>query len=152
MGRAARARAWRRNCDVNDSQAGRTRRMFYRGQAKRDSQVRDWSFLPKSCQKCILKNMGQNCLKFHLSHIKLIACIVLQLHAVLPYSIAPRPEFVVWEPQNRHCGDDLLDPIDWLVRVALYWDCGTSTGISEIEGGTDSGEKLRVIRPSIARR
>ena len=37
-----------------------TRSMFYKGQAKRDSQVRDQSFLPKSCQYCILKNKGQN--------------------------------------------------------------------------------------------
>ena len=51
-----------------------TRSVFYKGQAIRDNQLREKSFLPKSCQKYILKNKGQNWLKFHLSLIKQIAC------------------------------------------------------------------------------
>ena len=35
--------------------------------------------MPKSCQKCILKNKGQNYLKFHLSLIKQIACSKIEI-------------------------------------------------------------------------
>ena len=49
--------------------------MICKGQAIRDSQVRDYSFLPKSCQKCIQKNEGQIELKFQLSLIKEMACM-----------------------------------------------------------------------------
>ena len=73
-GRSATRREWQvKMHDTNDeaaaavsqSSAMATRRVvhavcFIRGQAMRDSQVRDQSFLPKSCQKCILKDKGQN--------------------------------------------------------------------------------------------